>query len=70
MARISRETMKSEIRKCGQDPEYFLKNYVKISHPLQGLIPFSTYSFQDDLLKDFKEYHIPNVYLTKLEKKC
>lgn len=22
------------------------------------------------LLKDFKEYHIPNVYLTKLEKKC
>jgi len=22
------------------------------------------------LLKDFKEYHIPNDYLTKLEKKC
>ena len=56
MPRISKETMKSEIRKCGQDPVYFLKNYVKISHPLKGLIPFSTYDFQDDLLKDFKDH--------------
>lgn len=55
MARLSKETMKAEIRKCGQDPRYFLKNYVKISHPLDGLIPFTTYDFQDDLLKDFKD---------------
>jgi len=48
--------MKAEIRKCGQDPVYFLKNYVKISHPLKGLIPFSTYDFQDDLLEDFKDH--------------
>lgn len=56
MARISKQTMKEEIRKCGQDPVYFLKNYVKISHPVKGLIPFTTYDFQDDLLNDFKEH--------------
>ena len=56
MPRISKETMKAEIRKCGQDPAYFLKNYVRISHPLKGLIPFSTYDFQDDLLNDFKDH--------------
>lgn len=56
MVRISKETMKSEIRKCGQDPAYFLKNYVRISHPLKGLIPFTTYDFQDDLLNDFKDH--------------
>jgi len=55
MARISKQTMKEEIRKCGQDPVYFLKNYVKISHPLKGLIPFTTYDFQDELLNDFKD---------------
>jgi uncharacterized protein YeaC (DUF1315 family) len=55
MPRISKDTMKSEIRKCGQDPVYFLKNYVKISHPLKGLIPFTTYDFQDELLNDFKD---------------
>ena len=54
--RITKEMMKEEIRKCGQDPIYFLKNYVKISHPLQGLIPFTTYDFQDDLLQDFKDH--------------
>lgn len=54
--RISKEMMKEEIRKCGQDPIYFLKNYVKISHPLQGLIPFTTYDFQDALLQDFKDH--------------
>ena len=56
MPRISKETMKAEIRKCGQDPVYFLKNYVRISHPLKGLIPFSTYDFQDDLLDHFKDH--------------
>jgi len=56
MPRISKETMKAEIRKCGQDPAYFLKNYVRISHPLKGLIPFTTYDFQDDLLNDFKDH--------------
>ena len=48
MARISKQTMKEELRKCGQDPIYFLKNYVKISHPTKGLIPFSTFDYQDD----------------------
>jgi hypothetical protein len=56
MTRISKQTMVSEIRKCGQDPVYFLKNYVKISHPLKGLIPFTTYDFQDELLNDFKDH--------------
>jgi len=56
MARISKQTMKEELRKCGQDPIYFLKNYVKISHPTKGLIPFTTFDYQDDLLKDFKDH--------------
>ena len=48
--------MKEEIRKCGRDPAYFLKNYVKISHPQKGLIPFTTFDFQDDLLDNFKDH--------------
>lgn len=48
--------MRDEIRKCGADPIYFLKNYVTITHPLKGKIPFTTYDFQDDLLKNFADY--------------
>ena len=42
-----------EIVKCGKEPEYFFKNYLKIQHPVRGLIPFQTYQFQDDCVEDF-----------------
>jgi len=54
--KLTKEQMKDEIRKCGADPIYFLKNYVRITHPLKGLIPFTTYDYQDDLLKDFNDH--------------
>jgi hypothetical protein len=44
-----------EIIKCGRDPVYFMKSYTKIQHPKRGLIPFDTYSFQDDCVKSFEE---------------
>lgn len=42
-----------EIIRCGKDPSYFFNNYVKIQHPTKGLLPFKTYPFQDDCVKDF-----------------
>ena len=56
-----KETLK-EIIKCGKDPDYFINNYAKISHPIKGLVPFNTYDFQTDLLKDFNDYRF-NVIL-------
>ena len=50
-----KETIK-EIVKCGKDSSYFINNYAKISHPLEGLISFKTYPYQDDLLRDFNDY--------------
>ena len=44
-----------EIIKCGKDPNYFFKNYLKIQHPVRGLIPFDTYQFQDDCVDQFKD---------------
>jgi len=51
-----------EIVKCGKDPIYFINNYARISHPKFGLIPFKTYDFQRQLLKDFEDYRF-NVIL-------
>ena len=42
-----------ELVKCGKDPSYFLKKYIKIQHPTRGLVNFDTYDFQDECLKDF-----------------
>ena len=54
--KLDRKQRVREILKCGKDPSYFLKTYARISHPLHGLVPFNTYSFQDVLLKDFNDY--------------
>tara|TARA_B100000900_G_scaffold409603_1_gene425829 strand:+ start:158 stop:1789 length:1632 start_codon:yes stop_codon:yes gene_type:complete len=45
-----------EIIRCGKDPNYFFKNYLKIQHPVKGLIPFQTYPFQDECVDDFLEH--------------
>lgn len=55
-SRLTKEELKSEILKCGRDPNYFLHNYVKIAHPDRGVIPFKTYDFQKELLNDFHDH--------------
>lgn len=53
---LSKEELKKEILKCGKDPSYFLDNYAKIVHQERGIIPFKTFKFQKDLLKDFHDF--------------
>ena len=50
---MTKEEIINEIIKCRQDPKYFIKNYVYISHPIKGKIPLKTYPFQDNVLDNF-----------------
>jgi len=50
-----REIIKSEYKKCIEDPIYFMKKYVKIQHPVRGTVNFELYPFQENTLKDFVE---------------
>ncbi len=56
MASLTKEELAKEVLKCGKNPVYFIKNYCKISHPLKGVIPFSLYEYQEDLVKDFNDH--------------
>jgi len=35
---LSKKEIVAEILKCGKDPVYFIDNYARISHPIDGLI--------------------------------
>tara|TARA_R100000008_G_scaffold86555_1_gene80142 strand:- start:932 stop:2509 length:1578 start_codon:yes stop_codon:yes gene_type:complete len=59
---LTKKEIIAEILRSGKDPNYFVNNYVKISHPIEGLIPFKTYEFQKQLLGDFNDYRF-NVIL-------
>jgi hypothetical protein len=54
--KLTKKEMVKEIIKCGKDPVYFINNYARISHPLEGLIPFKTYDYQDELLRSFDDH--------------
>ena len=54
---LTKEEVRKELLKCGNDPVHFLKNYAYIPDTVNGrLILFNTYDFQDKLLKDFRDH--------------
>lgn len=53
---LTKEQVKEEIKKCGRDPAYFIKNYCRIVHPEKGLIPFKLYDFQEQTVKEFEDF--------------
>ena len=59
---LTKKEIVKEILKSGKDPVYFIDNYARISHPLEGLIPFKLYPFQQELLRDFNDHRF-NVIL-------
>lgn len=43
-----------EFEKCRKDPVYFICNYIKVVHPIFGLVKFDLYEFQKTLVNEFK----------------
>ena len=43
-----------EFTRCKEDPVYFISNYVKVTHPVRGLVPFKLYPFQIEILEAIK----------------
>ncbi len=60
--KLSKKEVLAEIVKCGKDPDFFINSYARISHPIHGTVPFKTYDFQTQLLKDFNDHRF-NVIL-------
>jgi len=52
-----------EFIKCQQSFSYFAKQYVKVSDPISGVVPFPLYSFQEELLSLYEKHD--NVISTK-----
>lgn len=39
-----------ELIRCSKDPIYFIKNYIKIQHPVRGAVPFELYDYQEEII--------------------
>lgn len=49
------QTELDEFIKCSKDPIYFTKNYIKIISVDGGLVPFSLWDFQEEMIKTYYE---------------
>jgi len=53
---MEKEKLIEEFQKCKENPEYFISTYIKVTHPVRGLVPFKLYPFQEKILSDLQEY--------------
>lgn len=44
-----------ELRRCQDDPIYFIKKYCRIQHPVRGAISFQLYDYQEEMIRNFHE---------------
>ena len=57
-ANISQEFSAAEVEeylKCANNPVYFIRNYIKIVSLDEGVIPFTMYDFQEEMVKKFHD---------------
>jgi len=54
--KLSKKQIVAEIIRCGKEPVYFINNFCRISHPLEGTIPFKLYDFQGECIEKFNEH--------------
>jgi hypothetical protein len=43
-----------ELKRCSQDPVYFIRNFVWLQHPKQGKILFNLYDYQEELVRSLQ----------------
>lgn len=44
-----------ELVRCSQDPVYFVENYVRVQHPVKGIVPFHLRDYQKKMIRGFHE---------------
>lgn len=42
-----------ELKRCAEDPVYFIENYVKIQHPTKGAVAFDLHPYQRKVIKAY-----------------
>ena len=46
-----------ELRRCQQDPVYFIRKYCRIQHPVRGAIDFELYDYQIEMIENYHNHN-------------
>ncbi len=59
-----------ELKRCAQDPVYFIRKYIQIQHPVKGAVPFDLYSYQEKMIRAYQENRYTVVLSARQTGKC
>lgn len=52
---VTKDEIFQELTKCAEDPAYFINNYVHVIHPVQGIVPFHLFPFQERMVHEIND---------------
>lgn len=52
---MENQKLLEEFKKCAEDPAHFISKYIKVTHPVRGLVPFRLYPFQERILSELQD---------------
>lgn len=52
---MENEKLLEEFKRCSSDPVHFISQYIKVTHPVRGLVPFRLYPFQERILSELQD---------------
>ena len=47
---MEKHQLVEEFKRCATDPIHFISTYIKVTHPVRGLVPFKLYPFQHTII--------------------
>jgi len=53
---MKKQDLLEEFKRCKEDPIYFISEYIKVTHPVRGLVPFNLYPFQHRIIENLEEH--------------
>ena len=51
---MEKQDLLEEFMRCKEDPIYFISEYIKVTHPVRGLVPFKLYPFQHRIIENLE----------------
>jgi len=51
---MEKQDLLDEFKRCKEDPIYFISEYIKVTHPVRGLVPFKLYPFQHRIIENIE----------------
>jgi hypothetical protein len=60
----------ADLAKCMDDPLFFMRNFVRVQHPMKGALPFIPYECQERIITGIHDHRFTIILTARQQGKC